>query len=201
MSSSNDSHVISAPLILEPTYEFDGDDGSWSTFSIELGTPRQSFRVLPSSLGQEIDIPTPAGCLGILINVDDCGNLRGADDFKGSPSRGFNDSASSTWNQTDIYVLQAEEYLYGSGDTGLFGWDTVSLSKLPNSAASVTLEGQIVAGIATVNAWLGRFGPGARPTSFDDQETSTPSLLVALKEQNLTTSLSYGYTAGQSYGG
>lgn len=200
MSNSSEQEVIAAPLIIAPTYEFDGDDGSWSTFAIRLGTPPQSFRVLPANLGQEIDIPIPEGCMGVLSDIDDCGDLRGANDIGDTPSRGFNYTSSETWNQTGIFALQAEEYLYGPDDTALFGLETVSLSKLPGGSPATTLTDQIVAGVATGNAWLGRLGLGARPASFNKQGTSIPSLLVSLKEKRLIPSLSYGYTAGQSYG-
>lgn len=45
-----------------PDQNWDGNDGSWSTFIIQVGTPPQYFRVLPSINGRETWVPAPIDC-------------------------------------------------------------------------------------------------------------------------------------------
>lgn len=189
--------TIAAPFIVSPSFRFDGDDGAWSTFDIEIGTPPQSLRILPATVGQEVWVPIPEGCAGIMSGVSDCGDLRGAND---ASSRGFKYTDSSSWNQTGIFQLAAEQYLYGSADSGLYALDTFTLASALDPNAEATLDSQTVAGIASPNFWLGSLGLGTSAGTFNAKGTSNPSLLVSMKDQNLTTSLSYGYTAGQAYG-
>lgn len=64
---------------------------------------------------------------------------------------------------------------------------------------NVTLNKQVIAGIATKDFYLGNIGLAARPLDWTDHTESSPSLMSSLKSQNLIPSLSYGYTAGASY--
>lgn len=132
-----------------------------------------------------------------MTGVSNCGDLRGADD---ASKRGFKYTDSSSWNQTGVFQLAAEQYLYGAADPGLYALDTVTLDSALDSNADATLNGQTVAAISSMNFWLGSLGLGTSAGTFNTKGASNPSLLVAMKEQNLTTSLSYGYTAGQAYG-
>jgi len=188
--------TIAAPFVVLPSFRFDGDDGTWSTFDIQLGTPPQSFRILPATVGQEIWVPIPEGCAGIMSGVSNCGDLRGAN---AASSRGFKYMDSSTWNQTGPFQLAAEQYLYGSEDSGLYALDSVTLGSALDNDSEATAKGQTIAGIASANFWLGSIGLGTSAGTFTAKDSSVPSLLVSMKEQNLTTSLSFGYTAGQAY--
>lgn len=193
------STAVPAPFSVSPSWSWDGDDGSWSTFSIEVGTPKQSFRVLPSTTGAETWIPIPAGCEGILENVANCGTLRGVNDFDGQPSRGFETNASLTWDLIGIYELATEQNLWGPiGNPGQYGLDAVTLES-SLSGKSAELSSQTVAGVATENVWLGSLGLGTGDANFDVEKGSVPSLLDSMKSQNITPSLSFGYTAGASY--
>ncbi|KAL8808467.1 MAG: hypothetical protein Q9182_000017 [Xanthomendoza sp. 2 TL-2023] len=62
-----------------PDQNWDGNDGSWSTFIIQVGTPPQYFRVLPSINGRETYIPLPTDC---QRGKSWCGNARGVEPFK-----------------------------------------------------------------------------------------------------------------------
>ena len=191
--------TVPAPFSVSPSWSWDGDDGSWSTFSIQVGSPKQSFRVLPSTTGAETWIPIPQGCEGILANIADCGTLRGVNDFNGQPSRGFETNASSTWDLIGIYELATEQNLWGTtGNPGFYGLDTVSLQSYP-SGRSADLSSQTVAGVSTANVWLGSLGLGSGDAHFDIKKESIPSLLDSMKSQNFTPSLSFGYTAGAFY--
>ena len=199
MSASSDKHPVPAPFIVAPTGQWDGDDGAWSTFALEIGTPPQSFRVLPSTVGEEIWVPEEGACGGVLQVLPDCGDMRGVNDVDGTPSRGFVATDSSTWNLLGIYELSTAEGLFPDpNNTASYGQDTVSLGRLPGAGYGPNVVDQVVAGITTEDFWLGSIGLGTSPGKYGS--SSAPSLLASMKAQNLTTSLSYGYTAGQSYG-
>ncbi|KAL1875455.1 hypothetical protein Daus18300_003194 [Diaporthe australafricana] len=181
------------PLSVEATEAWDGVDGSWSTFIVRLGTPEQYFSVLPSTANQQTWVPIPEGCASSLVgNFSDCGDSRGAWPFENKDSDGFQSNQSSTWETIGIYELFIEEHL-GMDGNGLFGYDTVGLG-----SSGTSVEGQVVAGIATTNFWLGSLGLGANYTNFSEDERPS-SLLRTLKDSNLIPSLSYGYTAGAPY--
>lgn len=199
MSSSPSSSSVPVPFVVAPTGDWDGDDGKWSTFSVDVGTPPQTFRVFPSTIGEETWVPIPAGCSGIVANVSNCGDLRGVDTFNGIASQGFQQNASSSWKTIGIYELTLEQDLSGSSDAGLYGLDTIALITA-NGVSGPSLSGQTVAGIATADFWLGSLGLGTRPGNFSVLGNETvPSLLSSMKTQGAIPSLSYGYTAGAVY--
>ena len=68
---------------LNPSGNFDGNDGPWSTFIIRVGTPAQFFRVLPSTNSLETLIPIPDRC---EQGQSWCGNARGVEPFNGAAS-------------------------------------------------------------------------------------------------------------------
>lgn len=188
-----------APYSLAPSFTFEGSDGNWTTFEISVGSPPQTFRILPSTAVSETWIPIPQGCGGVLEGLPGCGDLRGVNDFDGSVSLGFQTNASSSWSQIGIYDLATEDALFDSdSDTGLYGSDIITI---PSNVAGDTaqLESQVIAGVATANVWLGVLGLGARSANFSVEAENLPSLLDEMKSQNITPSLSFGYTAGSSY--
>ncbi|KAL8894174.1 MAG: hypothetical protein Q9192_004550 [Flavoplaca navasiana] len=77
-----DTPGTAKPYIFVPDQIWDGNDGSWSTFLVHVGTPPRYFRVLPSINGDETWIPLPIHC---ERGQSWCGNARGVEPFK-SPS-------------------------------------------------------------------------------------------------------------------
>jgi hypothetical protein len=77
------------PFSWAPSQFFEGNDGSWSTFVIRVGTPAQTFRVLPSTAGQETWVPAPEECAVLNRSIEACGNMRGVQVFENAPSGGF----------------------------------------------------------------------------------------------------------------
>ena len=81
----------------------EGNDGPWSSFTIEIGTPAQSINVLISTASYQTWGVDPAGCTA--TDPTTCGSDRG---------RFYNNSASASWDpnrsdaSTTIYVLDLE---------------------------------------------------------------------------------------------
>ncbi|MCJ1290819.1 hypothetical protein MMC34_002361 [Xylographa carneopallida] len=172
--------AISVP----PTEAFDGNDGPWSSFYIQVGTPAQILRVLVSTAISATWVIISAGC---PASVTTCPNGRGGI---------YTANTSSTWEDQGDYELYVEENLDIVG-AGMFGNDTVSLAA-PGSGGP-TLQKQTVGGIAAQQFWLGMLGVNPKPTNFTNFTTQQPSYMTNLKEQDIIPSISFGYTAGNQY--
>lgn len=181
-----------APLVVQPSFRWAGNDGNWSTFQIGIGTPPQIFDVLPSTCNGEIWIPQPGACPS---TYPDCARSRGVLSTTDPTDQGFQAESSKTWSQTGIYGLALEEELFHSNDTGLYGLDSLSL----DNVGGIILEEQTIAVIATPNFWLGSLGLSVQPSGFSVQDESHAPLLMSLRAQNLTSSASYGLSVGASY--
>ena len=88
------------------------------------------------------------------------------------------------------------------GEGGTFGYDSLAIPTAND--ANITLDQQLLSGVATKDYFVGSLGLSSRPISFGSRTPGGPpdtkqSLITSLKEKNLIPSLSYGYTAGASY--
>ncbi|KAL9620781.1 MAG: hypothetical protein Q9160_004681 [Pyrenula sp. 1 TL-2023] len=173
------------PVVVTSTQDWDGADGPWSTFSLRVGEPAQNVRVLPSTSTQQTWVIIPEGCPQFYGS--DCANDRGWV---------FDNSTSKTWKEKGVYNLGDEGNL-GLDSTGIFGFDTVGLG-LQGTGGS-TLQGQLVAGIATSKFWLGSLGLDPQSTNFSTFDDSHPGFMSNLKSNGSIPSLSFGYTAGAPY--
>lgn len=163
----------------------EGNDGPWSSFTVQVGTPAQDVRVLISTAGTETWVVVPEGCGSDAPS--NCATLRGEE---------FNINASSTWTANNFYGLELESNLGYTGN-GEFGFDTVGLSWQGSGGPS--LEHQVVAGIAADDFWLGTFGLTPRPTNFSNFNDPQPSFMQKLKNESMIPSLSWAYHAGAPY--
>jgi hypothetical protein len=192
MGDNNTS--VPAPFVFAPSQAFHGNDGRWSSFIVRIGTPEQNFAILPSTAGHETIIPMPEGCTA--DDPTNCAELRGVYPFNGETATGFQTNASSTWNSIGLYTLDLGDRL-GLDGNGLYGLEKVGL-QLQNSNG-LTLDGQVVAGIATKNHYIGSFGLGPKPSNFSTYDNPVPSFMRTLRDKRMVPSLSYGYTAGAAY--
>lgn len=185
--------AIPAPVIIEPSGNWIGIDGNWSGFLIDIGTPAQSFVILPATGINAIWVPLNEGCDNPPSSMSDCGASRGARASSGPEANGLTTNSSSTWDQLGLYELPLDQDLFGQKQYGLFGTDSLSIggSHVP------ALQNQAIAGVSSVDLWTGSIGLGTSLTHIS--ETNASSLLVSMKDAELIPSLSYGYTAGASY--
>ena len=182
--------TVPAPISIAPSQEFQGNDGPWSTFPVQIGTPPQTLNVLVSTASSQTWVVLPEGCTP-------------SDPTNCTLSRGgvFQSNVSSTWNQDNdtaggLAPLSLETVLNDTG-TGLYGFDTVGLGGHGQGAPSET--GQAVAGIATKGFYLGLFGLNPQPVALPETVHTLPDYLSMLNQSDSIPSLSWGYTAGNQY--
>lgn len=124
-----------APIVVPPSQTFDGNDGPWSSFNLQLGTPAQDVTVLVSTAGYQTWAVVPAGCTS--SDPRNCEATRGG--F-------FQPNQSTTWKPNNvtskgIFTLDLEKNLGYIGN-GEYGYDTVSLGW--QGSGGPTLEQQNV---------------------------------------------------------
>lgn len=178
------------PITIPPSQDWDGNDGPWSSFTLQVGTPAQDVKVFVSTAGYQTWVVLPQGCTA--SDPADCGKLRGGE---------FLTDQSTTWAPNNgsingLFELGIENNLGYSGN-GEFGYDTVTLGWQGSGGPS--LQRQVVAGVATKEFYLGNFGLNPRPSNFSSFDNPVPSYMTNLKNQQIIPSLSWAYTAGNRY--
>jgi hypothetical protein len=169
----------------------DGNDGPWSSFSVQVGTPPQTVKVFISTASTQTWAVATEGCGS--GDPTTCPKLRGGI---------YNYTASTSWVSnlanlsSNIYGLGLEDAL-GYVGTGRYGFDDVTLGIQGGSGP--TLKNQTVAGIAAKEFLLGSFGLRPRSSNFTNYNDPSPSYVENLKNQSKIPSLSWGYTSGNQY--
>jgi hypothetical protein len=184
------------PYVVPPTQKFDGNDGSWSTFRVSVGTPGQDFRVLPSTKSGVTQLVVPEGCQA-GIDPANCQQLRGAEIFNSAQNIGFQVNVSSSWSAIGQYDVDLEDAL-GYNAKGFFGFDKVSVGSAADSKA-LSLDRQVVGGVGELDYFLGYLPLGQADSSFNSLSSSIDSFLYQLRNATKIPSLSYSYTAGAKY--
>ncbi|KAF2848435.1 acid protease [Plenodomus tracheiphilus IPT5] len=192
---------IPAPVSVAPDQDWMGIDGSWNTFSLFIGEPRQNARVLVSTASQQIWAVNRLACVSNITDPStgqvtqynvlnsECENSRGLL---------FNVTESSTWTEKGYYQLWVEKAL-GLAGNGLYGFDSVAMG-FPGEEGPSTLNSTIGT-LVSANFWLGHIGVHHKPTNFSAFEAPVPSYLMNLFDQGSIPSMSFGYTAGAQYHG
>lgn len=183
----------SEPMVFQPSQEWHGNDGNWSTFMVRVGTPEQNFDVLPSAATGQVILPHPIGCLPAKGVPADCPNLRGV--LPSNHQVGFMPNISTSWQEAGFYEMLLESKLYV--DQAFYGKDRVGLS-IQNSGMP-TLEGQVIGTVRRTPFFVGFFGLSPIATNFTDFDQPQRAYLTTLRDQNSIPSLSFAYTAGAYY--
>ena len=103
---------------------------------MQVGTPAQNLRLLPSNSGNAIWPVLPQGCS--VGDPSDCSDLRGTI---------FLPNTSSTWANIGLYGLDLpEEWPLGYSGNANFGYDNVTLG-WPGSGLP-SLSRQVIEGFA-----------------------------------------------------
>ncbi|TAQ90367.1 hypothetical protein B7494_g1328 [Chlorociboria aeruginascens] len=187
---ARDNVTLPAPIIAQPSEYWEGNDGTWSTFEIRVGTPAQSARVLPATSWQETWV-----IYGSASGV--CNTARGvASNCEDSRGGFFEDTSSSTWDGQGQFTLGLNTKLGEDGE-GVYGFDTVGLG-FTNSTGP-TLTHQIVSEIVSDTFFFGIFGMGFQPTNFSTFGSPQGSFADTLYSNGNISSMSWSYTAGAYY--
>ncbi|THW67305.1 acid protease [Aureobasidium pullulans] len=178
---------IPLPINVEASQYWDGADGPWSSFPLQVGTPAQNIRAFISTNGYTTWTVRPLGC--------PAGTITGCEESRGEL---FLTNQSLTWVPNSIFQLGLpNEMALGLDDEANYGFDTVTLgwqgSGLP------TVQHSTIANMATFDFWLGTFGINPQPANFTTYTDPQPSFMTQLKNNNTIPSLSWGYTAGNQY--
>lgn len=194
------SSVTAAPYSVPPSQQFDGNDGSWSTFEISVGIPGQTFRVLPSTKSGVTYVIAPEGC-DQPTDPTNCANLRGAEIFDSTQNTGFQVAKSTQWSAIGQYGVDLEDALNMTAE-GLFGYDHVALGAAADTdsdASVISIDHQVVAAIADLDYYMGVLPLGQAESSFSSLSAPQESLIWNLRNSSRIPSLSYAYTAGAKY--
>ncbi|EGX52356.1 hypothetical protein AOL_s00043g145 [Orbilia oligospora ATCC 24927] len=184
--------TIPFPVEVDPSQEWDGKDGPWSTFAVRIGTPPQVAGILPGTGSNQQMVVLPEGCMSSK-DTSTCPNLRGFT-FKMNESTTWENN--TLYSSTSIYELGVEKRLGFEGNA-IFGYDNMVLGWLGSDGPNTS--NQSIAGIATKDFFLGVLGLNPRPTNFSTFNNPVPSLLQNLRDAQKIPSLSWGYTAGNQY--
>ncbi|CAK4030605.1 hypothetical protein DOTSEDRAFT_19656 [Lecanosticta acicola] len=182
---ATNSTTIPAAIEIGPSQYWDGDDGPWSSFPLQVGHAVQNIRVMVSTAASTIFTVGANGCPSIY--PADCADQRGAL---------FLPNESLTWIPNSIFNPGIEANL-GLDLPSNVGFDTVTLGWQGSGGPSVSHS--TVFNIYTPAYWLGLFGLNPQPTNFTTLNDPQPSFMQQLVSNNTIPSLSYGYTAGNQY--
>ena len=185
-----ESTQVPAPISVPPTGKFDGNDGPWSSFPIQVGTPPQTVSVLVSTASSQIWTVNPQGCT--TSDPANCSTARGGFFVPGN---------SSSWSQNQdvasgLYPIPLE-WQINVTETGLYGKDTVTLAGQGSNKA--TLDDQVVASIAGKGYYTGYLGLNPQSVTLPQTSNEIQSFISGLNSSTLIPSLSWGYTAGNQY--
>ncbi|KAF2842276.1 acid protease [Patellaria atrata CBS 101060] len=171
-------------ITIEPTGDFDGNDGDWSTFPLRIGNPAQTVKLLIATSGQETWTISTDSC---NVTDSDCRNKRGYL---------FNPFSSDSWESNAMYELSDQSNL-GYYGIGTYGFDEVGIGWTGSGGPKVNHS--IIAATDSEDFYLGLIGISNRPTNFSTFNDPQPSLLTLLRDNEEIPSLSYGYNAGAKY--
>lgn len=177
----------SAPIAVAASQNFDGNDGPWSSFVIQIGTPAQTVKVLISTACYQTWVVLPQGCTP--TDPSNCESSRGEI---------FHPDQSGTWAKNNLtangtFSFGLESNL-GYSSNAEYGYDSLTLGW--KGSRGTPLQHQVVAGIATKDFYMGLFGVNPRPSNFTNFDEPVSSFMSNLKNQSMIPSLTYAYTSG-----
>jgi hypothetical protein len=186
---------IKLPTIVAPSGEFEGNDGKWSTFTINIGDHDgsgggQNFDVLISTSSSLTMVPNQAEWCDA-----ECAPKRGIEIFNAKQPRGFESSSSQSWKELGQYNLPLPNWWPGEKPNATWGSDNVGLGQ--SSKDSPILQEQWVVEYTVKELFMGSFGLAIEAVSAGTGSKSP--FLYNFAGQNLIPSASYGYTAGAYY--
>ncbi|XP_014553124.1 hypothetical protein COCVIDRAFT_18896 [Bipolaris victoriae FI3] len=187
------------PYVLSDSGVFDGNDGKWSSFLLNIGDDGsgrgQNFRVLISTSSPVVLVPGQTE----WCDDDECAKKRGLELYDGKQPLGLQNSAQ--WQDAEIYNIPqpqwwSDSYRIDQSDlNGVWGVDNVGLGS--SSPQSLILAEQYVVKTLVKDFFMGSFGLAAGAVGPPGGDK--PNFLDNFEAANKIASRSYGYTAGAYY--
>ncbi|KAF2688332.1 acid protease [Lentithecium fluviatile CBS 122367] len=195
-ADANTTSGPTVPLAIEPSGNFEGNDGKWSTFYINLGDDGtghgQNFRVLPFLSSPVTMVPAQSEWCN-----QDCAAKRGMQIFNGEQPLGYETDSSKAWVKAGIYEIPRPDWWNPGELNGTLGRDNVGLGQ--SSSLSPVLASQFVMTYTSGEYYLGSFGLAAGTLAAGNSQTPPFLFNFARGPPQLIPSVSFGYTAGASY--
>jgi len=204
-----------AAFALQPSRAYQGNDGNWSTFYINAGTPPQQFSVLISTSALGTWLVDANACSTsrdpTAAQHPDCLKLRGS-----TAGTGWSSKDSTTYKALGQYGLELNNDLplastfaaspvsvnytgasYASNAT--LGRDAIQMLSNDGKGSPMTSNDTLVYSMLDPSFFLSTLGIGHGDTQLDNDPSRYPSMLALLANQTLIPSKSWGYTAGAYY--
>ncbi|KAF2126554.1 acid protease [Dothidotthia symphoricarpi CBS 119687] len=180
------------PVVVSPSGSFDGNDGKWSTFLINIGSDNdgngQNFKVLISTSSPLTLVPQQTDWCN-----NDCAKDRGILLYNNQQPLGAEDS--QYWQKAGTYVIPDTDSWSNDSLAGNWGLDNVGLGL--SSKESLILAERYVVKYIFEDFFLGSFG--LTVGEVGPNGGSKPTFLSEFANSNQIASSSYGYTAGAHY--
>ncbi|KAF2004331.1 acid protease, partial [Amniculicola lignicola CBS 123094] len=192
--------VVPVPYVVQPSGSFDGNDGKWSSFFINIGDDAtgqgQTFRLLPATSSPLTLVPDRSG----WCNDEECAANRGIEKTSvGRQPLEFEEQSSKAWAFKGLFTIPLPLDLQWQPDqkpNGSWGLDNVGLGR--SSRDSQILADQVVVQYTSKDFYMGWFGLAALPVNPSGGGNLFP-FLPNYANATKIPSTSYGYTAGASY--
>lgn len=193
-------------LSVQPSQEFQGNDGSWSTFKVNIGVgvQQQPLYLLPATSQSFVAPVLDAACSPTVSNLTNCATLRGGTFNPATDKVTWQPQTASDGSPYFALPFASEQPLgifnnSNSSPIGaVAGFDNVVI-EWDATNGSATLQNQVVAAYEDTRPFLGFLGLNAIPTHLFNATTSEPSPLQSLKTNGVIPSLYWGYTGGAYY--
>jgi hypothetical protein len=187
------------PVVVPPSGSFDGVDGAWSTFHINVGDDGsgkygQNFKVLASTSRSVTLLPLRADWCSIPSR-EQCAEDRGILPYNSEQSLGYQANASRRHASLGLFSLEPSLAVHTQPENGQYGLDSIGVGLA--SAESLVLDRQPVAGYVAKEPFLPSIGLAA--ALVDVGSGGLSPYLGGLNASGVIPSLSYSYTAGARY--
>jgi hypothetical protein len=178
-------------LTITPSRHWLGNDGPWSAFDIRIGPSQKLVQVLPACSVPLTLAVLEQGCLA--SEPPTCEALRG-DVLHPIDLATWNNITAADGPKFRNVTFPTEEFYFGRGVPSAIG-----ISSLSFADHNQTLEGQLIAGYAPKNPFLGLLGLSGSPAYPANASASYKSPLQTLKDTSAISGLTWAYTAGARY--
>jgi hypothetical protein len=188
---------LAGPIIVPPSGSFDGDDGAWSTFLINIGDDGsgklgQNFKALVSTSRSVTLLPLQAD----WCNTPSCAERRGILPYNSRQAQGYQPNSTAQHHDLGLFSLELRHVREEEEEAnGWYGLDSIGIGLA--SPESPVLVRQLVAGYVNKQPFLSSLGLSTNLLNIGSGGIN--SYLTDLDASEAIASLSYSYTAGARY--